>query len=1528
MSEEKKSIFQGVLDVVRGQRVLADPKTQQLNQSQRLSGGAFTPSPANSMEDVQQQYLDWQVMKVATDIYARTLYFNADRVSSYADYDAMDQSPAISAALDIMRDECLTKDEYGQVLQIHSESERVKDALEDLFHNRLGINYSLRIIIRDMLKYGDYFLYLITNKDEGILNVQALPAREVHREEGFDERDPTASRFRWDGNNMYFEEWQIAHFRLMENSQKMPYGRCLKYDTYIETIDGPKFIKDIKKDDIVYSFDYNTGKKLESKVLDCVCSGEKSIIKIRTKNNEIEASEEHKIMVYNNGNFTYKSVSDLKIRDLLVINNKKFEGKEDIAVNKNINEGEKNFNGYRNKIIHVPDTFNEELAQFFGFMTGDGWVTTKNGVVCFALGIDDEVNEKYIYLLEKFSGVKSKKIINPNKQAKLEHCYVQVQSRMLKELMLANGFGGKSWEKRIPSWVFNSSESIKKAFIQGLIDSDGSLNVDKWGCKRYSFEVTSEYLVKDLKVLLQSINIKTGKICSRKRENSKIWGKNVIKKRSYYIYFYETELKQAESFYPNNTTDIIVQPIVSIEETEKNELVYDIHVENINHNFYANGIVVHNSVLDSARKTWKQLQLAMDAMLTYRITRAPDRRVFYVEVGTLDEADIKTYMQNIQRQVKKQPIVNQQNGNVNYRYDPMNITEDYFIPVKGDHHSKIDTLPGACLALDTKINLLDGRSLALSEIIKEYESGKELWSYSINPKTGEVVPGIITWAGVTRKNTDAVRLTLDNGETIVCTPDHKFDTKFNGEKEAKDLLGESLWSFNKDFCSIKKGNKNTYERVFDHSINEWVFTHRMVAKNIQLENYEYLTSGDKNTIHHKDFNRYSNIPSNLCWMNSKDHYKLHSDLFSKWSKLGAEYFSEKFKNDKSFRESVINRLNDARENFWKSLSEEEKQNLIEKRRNSVKEYFNSLSDEDLEKRKEVSRKNIQKAIGLLQERIKNDYSFKVDMYERAGKTQRKTKSTPEFKAAQSLRSKTQWQDDAFRSSVTKKQTIAYSPEMLQFVVGLYREDKNGKEILQAINAEGSIFMGEFRKLNESNKQLAKMKNGFTHNNLDKMMKNFGYKGWRDFTKKAIFFNHKVVSVEFLTEKMDTGTLTIDGNEIYNNFHNFALSVGVFTRNSNMSDIEDIEFLEKQLFSALKVPKPYLNYSENVPGGNSLSQSDIRFAKTINGFQEATVLELKKMAKVHLFFLGFHDDVNNFELTLNNPSTQLELMKLEIMKARLEVGKEWHDMNANSFASWTWVMENIHGFSKAQIKMMLRQKKIEKKLFAEIDSAAETYKKTGIFKDLDRKYEIDGGMDQVGGTKAADGEDGGGGFSASSALGNMDLGGEQMGGGDEGMGSGMDSGSPEPPSQSAETPAPSAAGDETQISESKKAMPKKKQSYDDIVDELMETIDESKKDLIGNSMISSGNDLSKKVDVMISRMNEKMGPMGVLTEADIINSSEVEVNVDNPLFDSYNTMSRKLLDMMNDANANLFEGTDDEIVDIEDNNHEQEEEPES
>jgi hypothetical protein len=733
-----------------------------------------------------------------------------------------------------------------------------------------------------------------------------------------------------------------------------------------------------------------------------------------------------------------------------------------------------------------------------------------------------------------------------------------------------------------------------------------------------------------------------------------------------------------------------------------------------------------SSVLNKVRRVFRQLVMAEDAMLTYRIVRAGEKKVFKIDVGNIDEDDIESYIFKVATKFKKTSQVNPNDGQIDYRFNILGNDEDYFIPVRNANtQTGIDTLAGACLALNTKIELLDGRSLELNKIIEEFESGKELWSYSINPESGKLVPGKITWAGITRKNSDIVKITLDNGENILCTPDHKFPTKFNGIKEAKDLLiGESMWAFNKKFEKIKNEN-NEYEMIYDHSINDWVYTHRMV------DNY---FNGDinKNTVrHHKDFNRFNNEPLNLIRMLFSEHFKLHSEN----AIIGGLAYKEKYETDVEFKDNVNERLSKGRYVYHNKLKNDIKfKNLISKKQSIArKKYLKNLNDVDFN--------NAIKHLHTPESRIKAINSFnenvnKSEILRLRGLKESLTKSLPENVKKQSERQKNNWKCSDFRNSVIEKQTIKYSEKLLDLLIDYYNEYDRLDLILEnIINVKDSEWLNEFNLLNLNNNQLKKMTK-ITNNNIDKLLKHFGYDNWRDFKQKVPCYNHKIVSIEYLSEKQDTGTITIDGQEQFHNYHNFALTCGIFTNNSNLNDIMDIEYLRDNLFIGLGIPKPFLSFQDASGAGKNMAQYDIRFAKKVNRIQQAMIQELNKMAMIHLYLLGYSgDDLKDFMLTLTNPSTQQDLLKSELMREQAQTYTELTRAEAGIAAmSHTNAKRIIFNMSDREIVEDLKQQKMEKVIMQEFQDAPVSIKKSGLFTDIDKRYgESVDGMPPASGT---------------------------------------------------------------------------------------------------------------------------------------------------------------------------------------------------
>ncbi len=100
------------------------------------------------------------------------------------------------------------------------------------------------------------------------------------------------------------------------------------------------------------------------------------------------------------------------------------------------------------------------------------------------------------------------------------------------------------------------------------------------------------------------------------------------------------------------------------------------------------------SVLEPARRIWRQLTLLEDAMMAYRIVRSPERRVFYIDIGNIAPQDVEQYMERVKTTMKRNQIVDSRTGRVDLRYNPMSIDEDYFIPVRANNNTRIESLPG------------------------------------------------------------------------------------------------------------------------------------------------------------------------------------------------------------------------------------------------------------------------------------------------------------------------------------------------------------------------------------------------------------------------------------------------------------------------------------------------------------------------------------------------------------------------------------------------------------------------------------------------------------------------------------------------------------------------------------------------------------------------------------------------------------------------------------------------------------------
>jgi hypothetical protein len=209
-----------------------------------------------------------------------------------------------------------------------------------------------------------------------------------------------------------------------------------------------------------------------------------------------------------------------------------------------------------------------------------------------------------------------------------------------------------------------------------------------------------------------------------------------------------------------------------------------------------------------------------------------------------------------------------------------------------------------------------------------------------------------------------------------------------------------------------------------------------------------------------------------------------------------------------------------------------------------------------------------------------------------------------------------------------------------------------------------------------------------------------------------------------------------------------------------------------MVTALRVPKTFLGFEEAVGEGKNLALLDIRFARTINRIQQAMIQELNKIAIIHLYILGFHDELNNFKLSLNNPSTQGEMLKVEQWKEKVLLYKDLVGAVDGGIAptSHTWAKKNIFNWSSDEIMVDLEQQRLERAASKELEMTPEVIKNTGFFKKVDKLY---GEIPTPKAPEEGDmgGDEAGGGFGGDEAGGGFDLGG--FGGDEAGGGFGGD-----------------------------------------------------------------------------------------------------------------------------------------------------------
>jgi len=666
-----------------------------------------------------------------------------------------------------------------------------------------------------------------------------------------------------------------------------------------------------------------------------------------------------------------------------------------------------------------------------------------------------------------------------------------------------------------------------------------------------------------------------------------------------------------------------------------------------------------NSLLETIFKVFKQKELLEDAIIIYRVQRAPERRVFYVDVGNMPSHLAMQFVERVKTEIHQRRIPSATGGGTN-------VIDSSYNPL--------------CLDLSTRIPLLDGRTLALTELIAEFKQGKENWAYSCDPVTGKIAPGVINWAGITRRNTQTIQLTFDNGETLVCTPDHKIPVFGKGMVEAKDIVEtDSLISFNKRNKKISS-KSNDYEQVWDHSKKEWQWTHRVVgeffrnlSKHQEFTYLEQNAGKSKAVIHHRDYNRFNNDPRNLQYMNKADHIQYHAANKSDyWSNLSEEEF-----------QLVTGKISNTLKTHWKNMTIVERQSAL----------YNIRSAQ-------------QRAVWMRQ----NDPATTVSYKKNAGKS-RSDHLNSNLAAMQQVVKN-------LESRVKiKNQSLHLTFEMLQIVVEIVKTQStnkntvinlcdNNKELLDLLKKENSVA------LDYKNAQCKIDFTRFGYSKLNGLLKKNGYTNWKQFVKEIDQFNHKVVKIEVVSNR-DTGTITIDGTEKWHNYHTFAIESGIFVKNSinedyffpqtaegrgskvetlpggtNLGEIDDLRYFTNKLVRGLRIPSSYLptgaddsssSYNDGRVGTAYIQE--LRFNTYCERLQGLIVEEFNQEFKRYLLEKGVNIDTAMFDLEFETPQNFASYRQAELDNARVPT---YTQMSAIPYVSNRFAMKRFLGMSEEEI----------------------------------------------------------------------------------------------------------------------------------------------------------------------------------------------------------------------------------------------------
>ncbi|MFM7602728.1 MAG: DNA topoisomerase (ATP-hydrolyzing) subunit B [Pseudanabaena sp.] len=438
---------------------------------------------------------------------------------------------------------------------------------------------------------------------------------------------------------------------------------------------------------------------------------------------------------------------------------------------------------------------------------------------------------------------------------------------------------------------------------------------------------------------------------------------------------------------------------------------------------------------------------------------------------------------------------------------------------------------GGCFDGDTLVALTDGRNLSFKQLVEEENSGKQNFCYTIRNDGTIGVERIIN-ARITKQNAEVIRVTLDNGEQLICTPDHPFMLRDRTYKAAAELTtNDSLMPLYRKLSSrADKGiTIDGYEMVWNPKSDGWLFTHMIADWYNRYKGVYQVEEGDH--CHHLDFNKLNNNPTNLQRLPASEHLQLHQVHIAKT--LHRPEVIEKcrqLKTTPEFRDRMSQRMQEPATR--EILSQQAK---VQWQNAEYKAYMTAKWREFYESNPEYKQQNHQQ----LDQNQREYWSNSEHRQQQSTRTKEFFAQNPQAKQRLSETAQQQWQDpdliDWRRVKTQEQWTDSFRAKRKSALQQTYYRETLAA-LKQIAVENGCLDLDAYRayRIDTRDKSLLKFETF-----CDRY-----FEGNSDLAVEAVAnYNHRIIKIEKLTERIDVYDIEVP------NTHNFALASGVFVHNS-------------------------------------------------------------------------------------------------------------------------------------------------------------------------------------------------------------------------------------------------------------------------------------------------------------------------------------------------------------------------------------------